>query len=48
MTREADIDIQALYALARDKSPAGRTALVGSVGDLLFGDDRSLDDAERS
>ena len=47
MTREADIDIQALYALARDKSPAGRTALVGSVGDLLFGDDRSLDDAER-
>lgn len=41
-------DIEALYRMARDKSSAGRKALVDVIGDLFFGGRRVLSQQERS
>jgi len=41
-------DIEALCRMARDKSSAGRKALVDVIGDLFFGGRRVLSEQERS
>lgn len=42
------MNIEELFALARDKSVKGRTSLVGSVSDLYFGDQTDVTDRERA
>jgi uncharacterized protein (DUF2336 family) len=48
MKNPADLEMQELLDLARDKSVDGRTRLVQVVGDLFFEEERVLSDRERA
>ncbi|MDJ0949096.1 MAG: DUF2336 domain-containing protein [Alphaproteobacteria bacterium] len=48
MPQEESVNVEELYALAKDKSVSGRSKLVGSVSDLLFDSDREISETERT
>ena len=48
MQKPADVEMQELLDLARDKSVNGRTRLVQVVGDLFFEEEGATNERERS
>lgn len=45
---QRELDVETLFAMARDKSAEGRAALVDTITDLFVGGERVLSDKERS
>jgi len=48
MSKSLSDETEKLFELARDKSVAGRTALVATVSDLFFGQEKVLSEREQT